>query len=148
MRFGLLIDLFMLMVMLKPAEAFGDPAGVWIPVKPDKAIERIHISGSPFNYTATIDYHCSMGVCATLQSLVEDNAHFPPTYSVPLEGVGPAPMLALRWQKGPPCNRATSDENPLAYWAATPSGKIGAAVRMWCFIHPPAPHSPASTLHR
>ena len=153
MQSVLLVNSILLVAALGPAAALGGPAGVWVPRDANGVIARIHISGSPFNYTATIDYHCGMGICSTLQSLIEDNAHSPPTFSVPLEGVGPAPMLALRWQKGPPCNRATSDENPLAYWAnakQTPSGKAQIVMvgRIWCFVHPAAPHLHASAPHR
>lgn len=153
MRPGLLIISNLLIAALDSVAPSGGPAGVWVPGNANSAIARIHISGSPFNYTATIDYRCGMGICSTLQSLIEDNAHSSPTFSVPLEGVGPAPMLALRWQKGPPCNRAASDENPLAYWAnanQTPSGKMQIAMvgRIWCFVHPPVPRPPATAPHR
>jgi hypothetical protein len=63
---------------------------------------------------------------------------------VHLDGVGPAPLLALRWQKGPPCNRAGSDENPLAWWTAAihaPAGKkeAGTAGRVVCLVPLSAP---------
>jgi hypothetical protein len=124
------------------AKAF-DVAGVWTPVKRDSVVERIHISGSPLDYIATIDYRCATAICSTFQSLIADPAHSE-TFSVPLGGIGPAPMLALRWQKGPPCNRAGSDENPLAFWTAAshvPSGRqqAGAAGRVMCLVRPPPP---------
>ena len=145
MRRGLLINSILLIAALDPVAALSGPAGVWIPGNANSVIERIHIAGPPFNYTATIDYRCAMGVCSTLQSLIGDNAS-PPTFSVPLEGVGPAPVLELRWQKGPPCNRAGSDENPLAFWATQP-GKVqtGPVGRVSCFIRPLA--SPSTPRH-
>jgi hypothetical protein len=146
MRPGSLIaSIFFLIVIFEPVAALSSPAGVWVSGNANSVIERIHIVGPPFNYTATIDYRCAMGVCSTLQSLIGDNAS-PPTYSVPLEGVGPAPVLELRWQKGPPCNLAKSDEHPLAFWA-TQSGKVqtGPVGRVSCFIRPPA--SPSTPRH-
>lgn len=145
MRPGPLIaSIFFLIAIFEPVAAFSGPAGVWIPGNANSSIERIHIAGPPFNYTATIDYRCAMGVCSTLQSLIEDNAS-PLTFSVPLEGVGPAPVLELRWKRGPPCNRAGSDENPLAFWATTTeAGKpqIRTVGRIWCLVRPAisAPH--------
>ena len=124
-----------------PAAASGDPAGVWIPVNRDTVIERIHVSGSPLDYIATIDYRCGAAICSTFQSLIAEGAN-PPTFSVRLEGIGPAPLLALRWQNGPPCNRAGSDQNPLAWWTAAihaPPGKKqqpGTAGRVLCLVHP------------
>jgi hypothetical protein len=132
-----------LLANLKPVEAAGDPAGVWIPAKPDSVIERIHISGSPLDYIATIDYRCATAVCSTFQSLIADGAR-PPTYAVHLDGVGPAPVLALVWQRGQPCNRAGSDENPLAYWInSVPSAKkqVGTPARVVCLVRPPVPQS-------
>jgi hypothetical protein len=134
------------MANVAPAAASGNPLGVWTPVKRDNVIERIHVSGSPLDYIATIDYRCGAAVCSTFQSLIAEGVN-PPTFSVHLEGVGPAPLLALRWQKGPPCNRAGSDENPLAWWTAAihaPPGKkeAGAAGRVVCLVRLPAP--PAS----
>jgi hypothetical protein len=138
-----LIILLTLVASVVSPEASGDPAGVWIPVKRDSAIERIHITGSPLDYIATVDYRCGAARCSTFQSLIGDAAH-PPAYSVRLEGVGRTSMLALRWQKGPPCNRPGSDENPLAYWTAdtarAPSGKTQMpAVGGLCLVHPPTP---------
>jgi hypothetical protein len=147
MRPGSLIASIFFLMIFEPVAALSGPAGVWIPGNANSVIERIHIAGPPFNYTATIDYRCAMGVCSTLQSLIEDNAS-PPTYSVPLEGVGPAPVLELRWQKGSPCNRAASDENPLTFWVATSqAGKTQARAvgRTWCFVRPPA--SPSTPRH-
>jgi hypothetical protein len=128
------------------AAASGDPSGVWTPVKRDSVIERIHVSGSPLDYIATIDYRCGAAVCSTFQSLNAEGGN-PPTFSLHLDGIGPAPVLALRWQKGPPCNRAGSDESPLAWWTAAihaPAGKkeAGAAGRVICLVRLPAP--PAS----
>lgn len=145
MRPGSLIASIFFLMIFEPVAASSGPAGVWVPGNANSVIERIHIAGPPFNYTATIDYRCAMGVCSTLQSLIGDNVS-PPTFSVPLEGVGPAPVLELRWQKGSPCNRAASDENPLAFWAAQ-SGKAqtSAVGRVWCFIRPPA--SPSTARH-
>jgi len=143
LRRGELIILLTLVASVASPEAFGDPAGVWIPVKRDSVVERIHISGSPPDYIATIDYRCATAICSTFQSLIADPAHSS-TFSVPLGSIGPAPMLALRWQKGPPCNRPGSDENPLAYWTAdtarAPSGKTQRpAVGGLCLVHPPTP---------
>ena len=134
--------LIALIANIVPAKAF-DVAGVWIPVKRDSVVERIHISGSPLDYIATVDYRCGTAICSTFQSLIADPAHSP-IFSVPLGGIGPAPMLALRWQKGPPCNRTGSDENPLAWWTGAihaPSGKQQAseAGRIMCLVHPPPP---------
>ena len=127
---------------LVSVQAFSNPVGVWIPVKSDSRITRIHISGVPLNYTATIDYHCLKATCSTLQSLMDDGTPRPSTFSVQLEGVGPTPVLVLRWQRGTPCNRATSDEYPLVFWGAPVAGPssnthlvpVGQPV---CFVHPP-----------
>ena len=140
-----LIVFILFIANVAPAEASNDPVGVWIPVDAHNVIVRIHISGSPLDYIATIDYRCGAAVCSTFQSLIADATH-PPTFSVHLEGVGPAPMLALRWQSGPPCNRAGSDQNPLAWWTAsinTQPGKTDAAAvkRAVCLVQPPAPPS-------
>jgi len=123
-------------------EAFGNPVGVWVPVKSDSRITRIHISGFPLNYTATIDYRCFSATCSTLQSLIEDGTPHPSIFSVPLEGVGPTPMFVLRWQRGAPCNRPTSDENPLAFWGTTVAGPLGKTRLVpagWsgCFVRSP-----------
>ena len=146
MRLFLLIAPTTLIAGIVSVEASGGPVGVWIPVKPDRVIERIHVSGSPLDYIATIDYRCFGAICSTFQSLIAEGAR-PPTFSVRLEGVGPAPMLVMRWQTGPPCNRAGADENPLAWWTATinaPSGKTqaGAVPRGVCLVRAPAPPSP------
>jgi len=126
---------------LMSVDAFGNPLGVWIPVKSDSRITRIHISGFPLNYTATIDYRCLKATCSTLQSLIEDGTPHPSIFSVQLEGVGPTPMLALRWQRGTPCNRPTSDENPLVFWGSAVSGPSTHLVPVGhpaCFVHPPS----------
>lgn len=128
---------------LMSVEAFGNPVGVWIPVKSDSRITRIHISGFPLNYTATIDYRCFKATCSTLQSLIEDGTPQPSTFSIPLEGVGPTPMLVLHWQRGAPCNRLTSDENPLVFWDTTVAGhptktRLAPVDRPACFAHPPS----------
>lgn len=147
MRVGSYICSVMLIACLKPVEAFGDPRGVWIPANRDSLVTRIHVSGAALNYTAMIDYRCGLATCSTLQSLVEgDNTPHPSTFSVSLEGIGPAPILELRWQPGPPCNRASSDENPLVVWgsaSASGSGKthFSPVGRATCFVHPPAPPS-------
>lgn len=138
-----LIVLILFIANVAPAEASTDPAGVWIPADAHSIIVRIHISGSPPAYIATVDYRCATSVCSTFQSLVAEGPSASPTFAVPLGSVGPAPTLALRWQKGPPCNRAASDENALAYWTAAvnaPSGKkqAGAVGRVLCLVRPPA----------
>ena len=118
----------MLAVWLKPVEAFGDPRGVWVPVKPSNPITRIHVFGSTLDYTATIDWRCGQATCSTLQSLVEsDSAPDASTFSVSLENVGPAPMLELRWQRGPPCNGAMSNENLLVAWGTMIASPTGAS---------------------
>ena len=146
LRRGPFIILLTLIASIVSAEAPADPVGVWIPARPDSVIERIHISGSPLDYIATIDYRCFTAVCSTFQSLIAEGSR-PPTFSVRLEGGGPAPMLALRWQSGPPCNHAGSDQNPLVWWTASINpqpGKTdaGAVKRAVCLVHPPAPPSP------
>jgi hypothetical protein len=143
MRAGSLIGLTVLVALGGPVEAAG-PEGVWVSASPHSRIERIHISGSKFSYTATVDYRCFTGICSTLESLFEDDTHSPPLFSVPLENLGPAPIVALRWQSGPPCNRARSNENPLAVWAnatVAPSGatQIAEVGHPWCFVRPRAP---------
>jgi len=71
MRPGSLIaSIFFLIVIFEPVAALSSPAGVWVSGNANSVIERIHIVGPPFNYTATIDYRCAMGVCSTLQSLI------------------------------------------------------------------------------
>ena len=138
-----LIGLILFIANVALAEASNDPAGVWIPADAHGIIVRVHISGSPLAYIATVDYRCATSVCSTFQSLVAEGPSAQPTFAVPLGSVGPAPTLALRWQKGPPCNRAVSDENALAYWTAAvnaPSGKkqAGASGRVLCLVRPPA----------
>ena len=142
MRIGSVVGLIALAYLVS-AEASGNPVGVWIPVQSDSRITRIHISGFPLNYTATIDYRCFKATCSTLQSLIEDGTPHPSIFSVPLEGVGPAPMLVLRWQRGTPCNRPTSDENPLVFWGTTVAGPsmkthVAPVGRPACFVHPPS----------
>ena len=145
MQLSLLVGV--LVVIATPVSGFAGPEGVWIPAGADSVIKRIHISGSPFEYTATIDYRCATGVCSTLQSVSADSTNLPGTFFVDLPGVGPTPTLALRWQSGPPCNVAKSHENPLAFWASTiktRSGKtqIGAVGHSWCLVRSPlAQHS-------
>jgi hypothetical protein len=126
-------------ICLMSVEASGNPVGVWIPIKSDSRIRRIHISGFSLNYTATIDYRCLKATCSTLQSLIEDGTPHPSTFSVRLEGVGPTPMLVLRWQRGSPCNRPTSDENPFVFWGTTVAGpstktNLGPVGRPTCFV--------------
>ena len=154
MRIGALIGPIILVSILAPVQAFAGPEGVWISADASSTIKRIHISGSPFDYTALIDYRCRTGVCSTFQSLSADSTHLPPTFFVSLEGAGPTSTLALRWQSGPPCNHPKSGENPLAFWARAiraPSGttQIGTVGRSWCLVHPPAvqpsPRPPAAT---
>jgi hypothetical protein len=146
MRRDWLIGLIVLMAILWPGQTVAGPDGVWLPVDARNKIVRIHVSGARFAYTAMVDYRCGMGVCSTLESLFEDDSQHPPIFSVPLEGIGPAPVLALRWQSGPPCNLAKLNDNPLALWAnatLAPSGgmKFTAAGRAWCLVRPPAPRS-------
>lgn len=135
----LLCVLTSLTAILQTATVLGGPEGVWVPVQSGSAIERIHVFGLSFDYTATIDYRCRTGVCSTLESVSTDSAQRPPVFFVQLEGVGPTPQFALRWRSGPPCNRAKSDENPLGFWAkAIPAqsgqSQIGPAGRSWCFV--------------
>ncbi|HEY2444485.1 MAG TPA: hypothetical protein VGI20_01935 [Rhizomicrobium sp.] len=139
MRFLSLIALLMLIASVDRVEAFGGPQGVWVSGKPDSMIRRIHISGSPLSYMAMIDYRCAARMCSTLQSLAEDDTRSPPLFLVDLESADPARVLALRWQKGPPCNRVASDDNPLAFWTAPvdkPGAPIHAIGRVWCFVRP------------
>ena len=115
---GAFIGLMMLVASVAPVRALTSPVGVWIPVPSHSEIKRIHISGSRFNYTVMIDYSCGNSVCSTLQDLTEDITH-PLRFSVRLEGVASMPMLDLRWQRGPPCNRGTSDDNLLVLFPTT-----------------------------
>jgi len=138
-----LIVFILFIANVAPAEASNDPVGVWIPVDAHNVIVRIHISGSPLAYIATVDYRCATSVCSTFQSLVAEGPSASPTFAVPLGSVGPAPTLALRWQKGPPCNRAGLDDNALAYWTAAinaPSGEKQARAfgRVVCLVRPSA----------
>jgi hypothetical protein len=140
MRIGSIVGLIAF-ACLVPGAALGGPLGVWIPIKPDSHITRIHISGVPLNYIATIDYRCFTARCSTLQSLIEDSHSS--IFSVQLEGVGPTPLLVLRWQRGTPCNRPTSDENPLVFWGTTVAGpsrstQLVPVGRPSCFVHPPS----------
>ena len=138
-----LIILVLFIANVAAAEASHDPFGVWIPADAHSIIVRIHISGSPPTYIATVDYRCATSVCSTFQSLAAEGPSASPTFAVPLGSVGPAPILALRWQKGPPCNRTGSDDNGLAYWTAAinpPSGEKQAHAfgRIVCLVRPPA----------
>jgi hypothetical protein len=149
MRLRPLIGPIVLMVLSAPAGASGSPTGVWVSGNANSKVERIHISGAPFSYTAMIDFRCFTGLCSTLQGLFEDDSQHPPIFSAPLEGIGPAPVLALRWQAGPPCNRPRSTDNPLAYWATATLSKSGstqlhAAGSSWCLHSPARPQGPAS----
>ena len=146
MRLYLLIAPTALIAGIVSVEASSTPVGVWIPVKPDRVIERIHVSGSPLDYIATIDYRCFGAICSTFQSFIAEGTR-PPTFSVRLEGIGPAPMLVMRWQTGPPCNRTGADENPLAWWTAGTNASPGkaqtsAVPRAICLVRAPAPPSP------
>src|SRR5690349_10076180 len=138
-----LIVLILFIANVAPAEASSDPVGVWIPADAHSIIVRIHISGSPPTYIATVDYRCATSVCSTFQSLAAEGPSASPTFAVPLGSVGPAPILALRWQKGPPCNCAESDDSALAYWTTNiraPAGGKQARTfgRVVCLVRPPA----------
>jgi hypothetical protein len=153
MRRDSLVGLIVLLAIVWPGQAVASPDGVWLPADARNKIVRIHVSGARFAYTAMVDYRCGMGVCSTLESLFEDDSQRPPIFSIPLEAVGPTPVLLLRWQNGPPCNRASVNDNPLAVWAnATlgPSGatKYAAVGRAWCLARPQVPRSAPSRTPR
>jgi hypothetical protein len=146
MRCDSLKGLIVLLAIVLPGQAVASPDGVWLPADARNKIVRIHVSGARFAYTAMVDYRCGVGVCSTLESLFEDDSQRPPIFSIPLEAIGPTPVLILRWQSGPPCNRASVNDSPLAVWAnatLAPSGatKFGTVGRAWCLVRPPASRS-------